>query len=211
MQGRHKEEDFPNKMITITDAAKEQISAAFAQQKDKTALRVEVTTNGTSQFSYAMKLIRPEEMTEEDLVVKHDTIQIVLDSKSAEYLKGATIDFEDKIVKSGFKFDNPNKPEIPKLGDGPRSDLTGPVAERVQRLIDTELNPAVASHGGEIHLLGVRDNKAYLSFGGGCHGCGMVDVTLKQGVEQRIRELIPEVEEVIDTTDHSTGENPFYT
>ena len=85
------------------------------------------------------------------------------------------------------------------------------MAERVQRLIDTELNPAVASHGGMIQFLGIRDNKADLSFGGGCHGCGMVDVTLKQGVEQRIRELIPEVEEVIDTTDHSAGENPFYT
>ena len=97
------------------------------------------------------------------------------------------------------------------MGAGPRADLTGPVAERIQRLFDTELNPAVASHGGEIHFHGIEVNKVYLSFGGGCHGCGMVDVTLKQGVEQRIRELIPEVEEIIDTTDHATGENPYYT
>ena len=61
-----------------------------------------------------------------------------------------------------------------------------------------------------MELIGVKDSKAYLSFGGGCHGCGMVDVTLKQGVETRIRELIPEIEAVIDTTDHSVGENPFY-
>jgi len=198
-------------MVTLTDAAKEQISTALSKQENKAALRVEVTTNGTSEFSYGLKLISLDEKTPEDVTVEGKEFQIVVDPKSAEYLKGATIDYEDKIVKSGFKFRNPNKPEVPKLGDGPRSDLTGPVAEKVQRLIDTELNPAVAAHGGMIQFLGVRDNKAYLTFGGGCHGCGMVDVTLKQGVEQRIRELIPEIEEVVDSTDHSTGENPFYT
>ncbi len=198
-------------MVTLTDSAKEQISTALSKQEDKAALRVEVTTNGTSEFSYGLKLISLDEKTPEDVTVEGGEFQIVVDPKSAEYLKGTTIDYEDKIVRSGFKFLNPNKPEVPKLGDGPRSDLTGPVAEQIQRLIDTELNPAVAAHGGKIQFLGVRDNKAYLTFGGGCHGCGMVDVTLKQGVEQRIRELIPEIEEVIDSTDHSTGENPFYT
>ena len=197
-------------MLTLTDAAKEQILAALSKEEKKAALRVEVTANGTSEFSYGLKLISLDEKTPEDVTVEGEEFQIVVDPKSAEYLKGATIDYEDKIVKSGFKFRNPNKPEVPKLGDGPRSDLTGPVAEQIQRLIDTELNPAVAAHGGMIQFLGVRDNKAYLTFGGGCHGCGMVDVTLKQGVEQRIRELIPEIEEVVDSTDHSTGENPFY-
>jgi Fe/S biogenesis protein NfuA len=77
--------------------------------------------------------------------------------------------------------------------------------------VDSELNPAVASHGGRINLHGVKDNKVYLSFGGGCHGCGMVNLTLKNGVEARIKELIPEIEEVVDTTDHTSGMNPFYT
>ncbi len=198
-------------MIELTETAKEQITAALEQQEGKTILRVEAQTNGTSEFAYGMKLISEEEVTEEDTLVDHGTLKIAIAPNSQEYLKGATIDYEDKIVKSGFKFINPNKPEVPQLGAGPRADLTGPVAERIQRLFDTELNPAVASHGGEIHFHGIEDNKVYLSFGGGCHGCGMVDVTLKQGVEQRIRELIPEVEEIIDTTDHATGENPFYT
>ncbi|MBI4446535.1 MAG: NifU family protein [Acidobacteria bacterium] len=134
----------------------------------------------------------------------------MVDPKSWENLKGATIDFDEGLLRSGFKFINPNKPEVPQIGEGPRSDLTGPLAEKVQLLLDTELNPAVASHGGIIHLVGVEGNKVFLSFGGGCHGCGMVDVTLKQGVEARIREVIPEVEEVIDTTDHSGGTNPYY-
>ena len=180
------------------------------EQPDKSVLRVEARTNGTSKFSYSMKLIGKDEILPEDVCVKNGDLDVVVDLQSAEYLKGVTIDYEDRIVKSGFKFVNPNNPQTPRIGEGPRPDLTGPLAERVQRLIDTELNPAVAAHGGEMSLLGVRDNKVYLSFGGGCHGCGMVDMTLKQGVETRIKELVPEIQEVVDSTDHSTGENPYY-
>ena len=196
--------------LIVTDEAKKRILSAFEQQPDKVALRVEVNANGTSDFSYAMKLVGADEKTAEDLVVEAGELQVVLDPKSAEYLTGATMDYEDGIIKSGFKFINPNKPEIPQIGSGPRTDLSGPLVERVQRLIESELNPAVAAHGGRMELLEIRDNKAYLSFGGGCHGCGMVDVTLKQGVEARIRELVPEIEEVVDVTDHSTGEDPYY-
>ncbi|MEE8161543.1 MAG: iron-sulfur cluster assembly accessory protein [Acidobacteriota bacterium] len=199
-----------SKLITLTEEAKKRILAAFEQQPEKIALRVEATTNGTSEFSYAMKLIGPDEKSAEDLLVEAGDLQVVLDAKSAEYLTGTTLDYEDGIVKSGFKFINPNKPESPQIGSGPRPDLSGPLAERIQHLIESELNPAVAAHGGRMELVGVRDNKVYLSFGGGCHGCGMVDVTLKQGVEARIRELVPEIEEVVDVTDHSAGENPYY-
>ena len=199
-----------SELIALTDEAKKRILSAFEQQPDKVALRVEANVSGTSEFSYEMKLVGSDEKTAEDLVVESGELQVVLDPKSAEYLTGATIDYEDGIVKSGFKFINPNKPEIPEIGSGPRSDLSGPLVERVQHLIESELNPAVAAHGGRMELLEIRDNKAYLSFGGGCHGCGMVDVTLKQGVETRIRELVPEIEEVVDVTDHSTGDNPYY-
>jgi len=197
-------------MITMTDAAKEQILASLAQQDEKTLLRVEAKENGKGDYSYGMKLVGADEKTPEDVVITGEDFDCLIDPESAQYLTGAVIDYEESLLKGGFRFLNPNKPEAPSLGDGPRSDLTGPVAEQVQRLIDTEINPAVASHGGVIQFLGVRENKAYLSFGGGCHGCGMVDVTLKQGVERRIRELIPEIEAVVDTTDHSAGENPFY-
>ena len=197
-------------MITLTEQAREQIVKALEQQSDKTALRVEAKTSGGADFSYGMHLIGDEEKTPEDVVVDAEGLEVVMDSKSSEYLEGATLDFEDHIVRSGFKFENPNKPEVPSIGGGPRPDLTGPAADRIQRLIETELNPAIAAHGGVMTLVGVRDNKAFISFGGGCHGCGMVDVTLKQGVEARIRELVPEIEEVVDTTDHATGTNPYY-
>ncbi len=81
---------------------------------------------------------------------------------------------------------------------------------RVQNVLDTMINPAVAAHGGVVNLLDVTNNTVYLEFGGGCQGCGMINVTLKYGVERAIREEVPEVGEILDTTDHAAGRNPYY-
>ena len=82
--------------------------------------------------------------------------------------------------------------------------------EKIQELIDTKINPGVAGHGGHVQLLDVKDNVVYLKLGGGCQGCGMVDVTLKQGIEKMIKAVVPEIREVVDTTDHKGGTNPYY-
>ena len=82
---------------------------------------------------------------------------------------------------------------------------------KVQELIDSTINPAVAGHGGFVQLVDVKDNKVYLTMGGGCQGCGAADVTLKAGIERLIKEELPEIEEVLDSTDHSSGINPYYT
>jgi Fe/S biogenesis protein NfuA len=81
---------------------------------------------------------------------------------------------------------------------------------RVQELIDSMINPAVAGHGGFVDLIDVKDNKVYLQMGGGCQGCGAADITLKSGIERLIKDELPEVEEVLDTTDHASGANPYY-
>ena len=85
------------------------------------------------------------------------------------------------------------------------------LATKVQELLDSTINPAVAGHGGYVQLIDVKDNKVYLQMGGGCQGCGAADITLKSGIERLIREELPEVEEVLDTTDHGAGSNPYYT
>src|SRR5437867_7040065 len=91
------------------------------------------------------------------------------------------------------------------------SDTTTPDPKtRVQELIDTMINPAVAGHGGFVELVDIQDNRVYLTMGGGCQGCGAADVTLKAGIERLIKEEIPEVVEVLDATDHSQGANPYY-
>jgi Fe/S biogenesis protein NfuA len=90
------------------------------------------------------------------------------------------------------------------------SDEATDLKTKVQELIDNMINPAVAGHGGFVDLIDVKDNKVYLQMGGGCQGCGAADVTLKSGIERLIKEELPEVEEVLDTTDHASGTNPFY-
>ena len=112
-----------------------------------------------------------------------------------------TLDFVDGLMGRGFKIDNPNK--IPPH-------LKGTIAEKIQTVIDDQINPSIASHGGHVSLIDFKDDKVYLQFGGGCQGCGMVDVTLKQGVEVLLKEHVPEVKEVLDITDHASGENPYY-
>ena len=98
----------------------------------------------------------------------------------------------------GFSFENPNPMWVDEL------------SQKVAEIINNEVNPAVASHGGVVELVGVDENKAIIAFGGGCQGCGMADVTLKQGVEVMIMDNVPEIIEVIDATDHAAGANPFY-
>ena len=83
--------------------------------------------------------------------------------------------------------------------------------EKIQQLLDESINPAVAGHGGFVQLIDVKDNVVYIQMGGGCQGCGMADVTLKAGIERMILEEVPEVTEVLDTTDHASGNNPYYT
>jgi Fe/S biogenesis protein NfuA len=124
---------------------------------------------------------------------------VFIDPQSAPNLEGASIDYVDNGMHgSGFKVDNPNPV------------WTDPLAIRVQGLIDERINPGVASHGGFVELLDVQDGTVYVRLGGGCQGCGMVDVTLRQGIEALIREEIPEIHQVVDTTDHASGRNPYY-
>ena len=89
--------------------------------------------------------------------------------------------------------------------------MSAELKTRVQELIDSMINPAVAGHGGFVELIDVQDNRVYLQMGGGCQGCGAADITLKSGIERLIKEEIPEVTEVLDTTDHGSGQNPYYT
>ena len=89
--------------------------------------------------------------------------------------------------------------------------MSNDLMTKVQELIDSTINPAVAGHGGFVQLVDVKENKVYLQMGGGCQGCGAADVTLKAGIERLIKEELPEIEEVLDATDHGAGTNPYYT
>ncbi len=186
-------------MITVTDLAKEKIRALMeAEQRPGLALRIAILGRGPGGFRYDLGFVEASDEKEDDTVVDTGAFKIFVDAASAENLKGATLDYVEGVHESGFKIDNPN----PLWKD--------PLAQKVQEVLDTKINPAVASHGGFVALLDVKDGTAYIQLGGGCQGCGMVDVTLKQGIEVVLKEEVPEIREVVDTTDHAGGTNPYY-
>jgi Fe/S biogenesis protein NfuA len=186
-------------MITVTDSARTQIETLLKEQgREGLALRAAIAGRGPGGFQYRLGFVGPEERRDDDQVVKAGAFEIFVDPASAPNLEGATIEWVDGPQGSGFRIDNPN----PLWRD--------PLALAVQRVLDDDINPAVGQHGGWVSLLDVKEGVAYIQLGGGCQGCGMVDVTLKQGIEVRIRETVPEIREIVDTTDHAGGTNPYY-
>jgi Fe/S biogenesis protein NfuA len=187
--------------ITLTDAAKEKItSIRKAQNRLDAALRVTVHKDGIAAYRYDLRLVDHGDKLESDQIVDSGEVQIYIDPESLERFRGATLDFISDVSGTGFKIDNPNKP--PAASD--------PLVARVQKFFDERINPEVAGHGGHVTLLDVKDGKVYVQMGGGCQGCGMADVTLKQGIEAALKQEIPEIKAVLDSTDHDSGTNPYY-
>lgn len=186
-------------MVTVTEAASKQITEILASQEDgEYVIRLSITGRGPQGFEYELTLIKEDEKDAGDVLTESQGIKLVLAGENLESLKGASLDFVEQGGGTGFKIDNPNPL------------WTDPIAKRVQEVIDTEINPGVASHGGYVALLDVKDSRAFIKLGGGCQGCGMADVTLKQGIEVAIKKAVPEISDVLDSTDHAAGDNPYY-
>lgn len=186
-------------MLTLTEAASKKILDLMEAEEQKgLALRIAVRGRGPGGFRYELKFVGEDEKMPEDTVFESAGVKVVVDPESEPNIKGSTIDFIDGMYESGFKIDNPNP-----LWDDPK-------AQAIQDVIESQINPSVGMHGGSVALLDVKDNIAYIALGGGCQGCGMVDVTLKQGIETLIKEAVPEITQVVDTTDHAAGNNPYY-
>ncbi len=189
-------------MITVTEVAeKEVVKMMEAQQTPIKGVRVKAEVVSPLQANFRLAFVAEGQEEDEDEVISCEGFNIYVDPESAPYVQDITLDFVDSLMGRGFKIDNPNK--VPPH-------LKGTIAEKIQQIIDERINPSVASHGGFISLIDVKDNTAYIQFGGGCQGCGMVDVTLKQGVEVLLKEAVPEIEQILDVTDHADGENPYY-
>jgi len=186
-------------MLTVTEAAKRKIlSVLQAHGKPGDGLRIAIVGRSSSGFTYDMELVEEGEAEAEDVIVNVGDFPVVIDAESAPHMRDVIIDYVEELQQSGFRIGNPNPV------------WTDPKAMAIQELLDTQINPAVASHGGHIELVDVHDDIVYIRFGGGCQGCGMVSVTLNQGVEQAIHEAFPEIREIVDVTDHAAGTNPYY-
>ncbi len=189
-------------MVQVTETAKKKfLEIVGAEQRENQGLRILVHGGGTPSPEFALNFVAPDQATGDDVVQDVGGFLVYIDPTSAKFLEGATVDFVESLSGSGFKVEAPNA-GIPRP--------VGPIAEAVQKALDEQINPAVASHGGFIDLVAVDDDTAYLRFGGGCQGCGMVNVTLKQGVEKVLFAEVPGLGRVMDVTDHAAGTNPYY-
>ncbi len=194
------------KLVRFSDKAREMVLTFIGEEEESQDYYVRVAVESPSPLDprYSIALVEPEEVADADRIFDAGGFRVAVDPESAELLEGAHVEWVETLNETGFKVENPN---LKPIGSEP---LEGPLAERVRTVIDSEINPAVASHGGEIGLVEVRDDVAYIRMSGGCQGCGMARVTLKQGVERMLRESVPEIQGIVDVTDHSAGTNPYY-
>ncbi|MDX1693026.1 MAG: Fe-S biogenesis protein NfuA [Ketobacteraceae bacterium] len=192
--------------ITITESAQEYLRDLLSKQdSDGIGVRIFVEKPGTPNAECCMAYCPTGEQEPEDEVIQCEGFPAYIDHHSVPYLEDAVIDYSKDRMGGQLTFRAP-KSKVPKIGDD------ASVEEKVNYVLYSEINPQLAAHGGHIQLTGLVENDtvAVLKFGGGCQGCGMVDVTLKEGVEKTLMERVPELKRVTDDTDHSIRENAFY-
>jgi len=196
-------------VFTVTPNAIERILELRDAEDDPAglALRVEITGTSGVEYAYDLTFDPIAEADDADVQYHQAGLPVIVPAGSIEQLTGATLDIPAG-GGLGLVLRNPNRPDPLS---GKHLELTGSIAEQVEMLLKEQINPSLASHGGFAELKGVDDTVVYVTMGGGCQGCAVSAMTLRDGIARSIQESIPEVTEVIDTTDHNAGENPFYT
>lgn len=197
-------------VLIVTDAARATVLGIRESEDDGDALGLRVAVTGASgvDYTYDLSLEPIEEAAAGDHVREHEGLTVIIPADSVGPLTGATLDLPAVAGQGGLVIRNPNRPN--PLGDLGQLELTGDAAEKVRVLLAERINPALASHGGFAELVGVEGERAFVTMGGGCQGCAMSAATLREGITKAILEAIPEITEVVDTTDHDQGENPYY-
>jgi Fe/S biogenesis protein NfuA len=199
--------------ISITDDALARVLEVRSREHDpeRLALWVEIVGVAGGAYQYDMSFLRHDEIDETDVVVDARAIRLVVPRLDGPALDQATIAMDGRLG-GGLVIDNPSAPAqtSPALNLPPLPELHGDTAERVRQVLDVQVNPAIAAHGGHAELVAVEEGSAYLRLAGGCQGCGMAAVTLRQGIEGALRAGVPEIERVVDVTDHAAGANPYY-
>jgi len=200
-------------ILTITPKALAKVLEIRASEPDgdDLALGIKITGINGLQYAYEMAMLRVEDIPEGNTTEMYGELPVFLPNADLDKFAGATLDMSRDLLNPGLVIDNPNSPSPPMAGgDVDPESLTGPVAERVKIVLETQVNPAIASHGGMAELVAVEDDTVYLRLGGGCQGCGMATVTLSQGIEATLLQAVPEIKRIVDVTDHSSGQNPYY-
>ena len=195
----------------VTEAALDKIVELRASEVDgdQLALRIEVTGAQGVDYTYdlAFELLAEADASDVPFAVGGG-LTVLIPDRDVGKLDGASLDLPSNSNQPGLVLRNPNRPD---LGPNAQLDLDGTVEDNVREVLTKRINPSIAAHGGFAELVSVEGDTVVVKLGGGCQGCGMANATVTAGIERTLRELIPEVERVVDLTDHASGENPYFT
>jgi Fe/S biogenesis protein NfuA len=191
--------------LTITESAQGYLAELLVGQDDDVlGIRLFVNSPGTPKAETCIAYCREADIQADDIIVDYGKLSARFEARSLPFLEDAFIDYAKDRMGGQLTIKAPNA----KL---PRVNADSPIEDRINYLLHNEVNPSLASHGGEVSLLEVTaESVAILQFGGGCQGCGMVETTLKEGVEKSLLEQIPELTAVRDSTDHSDSSKAYY-
>lgn len=195
--------------LKITESAQAYLTDLLAKQEtDGIGVRIFVEHAGTPRAECCMAYSQPDEHNPDDLRIDYGTFSAYVDAPSIPYLEDAVIDYNKDRFGGQLTFRAPNS-KVPKVGEN------ASLEERINYVLQSEINPNLAAHGGMVELIDLIEEEgvgitAVLKFGGGCQGCAAVDMTLRQGVEVQLKQQIPELTQVVDETDHSYTKNAYY-
>lgn len=192
--------------LNITERAQDVVRSFMEQSEgDGMALRIGAQAGGIGGTRYELTLVGAGDREEDDVQVDMGDFLVFVSGDSVETLEGATVDYVERVNESGFEV-RPAPAKAPRV----EGEVTGELATKVKEVLNAQVNPAVSAHGGEIVLVDVKGTEIFIEMAGGCQGCALSRMTLKQGVERMVRQAVPEITAVHDVTDHTSGDNPFY-
>jgi Fe/S biogenesis protein NfuA len=205
-----------DEVLRASDEAVELVLTLRADEENPAslALWIEVTGSNANAYTYDIYFQSLDDVAVGDWSGQQRGLALVVPGDSVEQVRGSVLDVNPDSDEGGMFIENPNRPPRPSVASpvmsGPPPDLSGDVAQRVLQVLELQINPSIAAHGGRADLVAVQDETAYLRLSGGCAGCGMAAVTLSQGIVVALRESVAEITRVVDVTDHASGTNPYY-
>ena len=191
--------------LNITSSAEKYLNELLENQdKDTVGIKIFITEPGTPRAETCLAYCKEEDELDEFKLKENFSFKVFIEEKSEIFLEDAIVDYSPDKFGGTLTIKAPNS-KVPAIGED------ASLEERINFILYSEINPGLAAHGGEVSLVEVLDGEqAVLQFGGGCQGCGMIDLTLKDGVEKTLVEMVPEITSVMDATDHSYRENAYY-
>ncbi|MGD8319733.1 MAG: NifU family protein [Gemmatimonadota bacterium] len=197
-------------MLTFTDRARDVIRSFLEESGGELeALRISAQPGSPVAPRFDLTLVAMTEKGDDEREVEGPGFTVLVNASDQPRLEGAVVDYIERVNDSGFEV-RTNGASANGKRPAPSHGPTGEIADQVRSVLDAQVNPAIASHGGMISLVDVDGTEVYVEMSGGCQGCALSRMTLRQGVEKMLRQAIPELTAVHDVTDHASGENPFF-